>query len=150
MIFDSIQNIGKYRGLSENLDKAIAFVEQKDFAADEPGRYDVCDAFYYTKDTIATRDITDAPFEAHKKYLDIFIPLTGCEIVKSADVSALEEMIGYNEEDDYYIVKGPAQVNCINTPGTFVILFPQDAHNSAGSVDGKTADINKIVVKVRV
>lgn len=150
MIFDSLKNISRYKGISENFDKAVDYICSADFSAAEAGRHDVCEAFYFTKDTIETRDITDAPFEAHKKYADIFIPLTGREIVKSADVSSLDMMIEYKEEDDYYIVKGPAQATVVNTPQTFTVLFPQDAHNSAGGVNGEIISFDKIVVKVRV
>lgn len=150
MIFDTLANIEKYKGISENLDQAIDFICKTDFEKSTQGKTDVCDAFYYTKATVQTGDIADAPFEAHKKYIDIFIPLSGRELVKTAAVDSLIVTYAYQEEDDYCLLEGPAQTNVINTPDTFTILFPQDAHNSAGSVDGKVTDLEKIVVKVRV
>ncbi len=73
----------------------------------------MCEAFYFTKATVETRDITDAPFEAHKKYIDIFIPLTGREIVKTADIGSLTETYPYQDADDFYLFEGPAQVNAV-------------------------------------
>lgn len=150
MIFDTLSNIEKYKGINKNLDQAIDFICKTDFEKSTQGKTDVCDAFYYTKATVQTGDIADAPFEAHKKYIDIFIPLSGRELVKTAAVDSLIVTYAYQEEDDYCLLEGPAQANVINTPDTFTILFPQDAHNSAGSVDGKVTDLEKIVVKVRV
>ncbi len=150
MIFDTLINMEKYKGISENLDQAIDFIKKTDFTKCEEGKTDVCDAFYYTKAVVQTGDITHAPFEAHKKFIDIFIPLTGREIVKTAEVEGLTVTYPYQDADDFYLLEGPAQVNVINTPDTFAILFPQDAHNSAGGVDGEVIDFEKIVVKVRV
>ena len=150
MIFDALKNLKSYKGISKNLDAAIDFIAGTDFQKSSEGKTDVCEAFYYTKATIETRDITDAPFEAHKKYIDIFIPLTGREIVKVADIDSLAETYPYQDADDFYLFEGPAQVNAINTPDTFTILFRQDAHNSAGGVDGEVIAYEKIVVKVRV
>ena len=150
MIFDALKNLKNYKGISKNLDAAIDFIARTDFRGGSEGKTDVCEAFYYTKATIETSDITDAPCEAHKKYIDIFIPLTGREIVKTADINSLTETYPYQDADDFYLFEGPAQVNVVNTPETFAILFPKDAHNSAGGVDGEAIEFEKIVVKVRV
>ncbi len=150
MIFDTLSNIEKYKGISRNLDQAIEFIRKTDFSKSAEGRTAVCDAFYYTKAVVQTGEITDAPFEAHKKFIDIFIPLTGREVVKTAEVGSLTVTYEYQDVDDFYLLEGPTQTNVINTPGTFVILFPQDAHNSAGGVDGEKIEFEKIVVKVRV
>ncbi len=150
MIFDTLSNIEKYKGINKNLDQAIDFICGTDFSDSLEGKTAVCDAFYYTKSAMQTGDITDAPFEAHRRFADIFIPLSGRELVKTAAVDSLIVTYAYQEEDDYCLLEGPAQANVINTPDTFTILFPQDAHNSAGSVDGKVTDLEKIVVKVRV
>lgn len=150
MIFDALKNLKNYKGIHKNLDAAIDFIAGTDFLKSSEGKTDVCEAFYYTKATIETRDITDAPFEAHKKYIDIFIPLTGREIVKTADINSLTETYPYQDADDFYLFEGPTQVGAVNTPETFAILFPQDAHNSAGGVDGEVIQYEKIVVKVRV
>ena len=91
MIFDTLKNLENYKGISKNLDAAIDFIVGTDFQKSSEGKTDVCEAFYFTKATVETRDITDAPFEAHKKYIDIFIPLTGREIVKTADIGSLTE-----------------------------------------------------------
>ncbi len=150
MIFDTLGNIEKYKGISANLDQAIDFIMQTDFSKSETGRTDVCGAFYYTKAVVQTGDISAAPFEAHKKFIDIFIPLSGREIVKTAEVNSLTITYAYQDTDDFYLLEGGTQANVINTPDTFTILFPQDAHNSAGGVDGEVIDFEKIVVKVRV
>lgn len=150
MIFDTLSNIEQYKGISKKLDEAIDFIKKTDFSKSGEGKTAVCDAFYYTKAVVQTGDITDAPFEAHKKFIDIFIPLTGREIVKTAEAASLTVTYPYQDADDFYLLEGPAQTNVVNTPDTFTILFPQDAHNSAGGVDGERIDFEKIVVKVRV
>ena len=133
MIFDTLKNLENYKGISKNLDAAIDFIVGTDFQKSSEGKTDVCEAFYFTKE-----------------YIDIFIPLTGREIVKTADIGSLTETYPYQDADDFYLFEGPAQVNAVNTPETFAILFPQDAHNSAGGVDGEGIEFEKIVVKVWV
>ena len=65
-------------------------------------------------------------------------------------MNSLTITYAYQDTDDFYLLEGGTQANVINTPDTFTILFPQDAHNSAGGVDGEVIDFEKIVVKVRV
>lgn len=153
MIFDTLKNISKYKGLNFHLDKAIDFVmsSNEEFKKSEEGRFDIDDSFYYTKATIKTSNCPgEVPFEAHRRYIDIFIPLSGRETVRTTDIKNTELYQEYNEEDDFLIVTGKTQVTTINTPETFTICFPQDAHNSAIGVDGETIDFEKIVVKVKV
>ena len=49
MIFDTLKNIGCYRGLSANFDRAFAFLAATDFSAMSAGKYEIDgDNVYYT------------------------------------------------------------------------------------------------------
>ena len=159
MIFDRLENIRLYKGISETLDRAIELILTTDFTKAEEGRTEVCDGVYFTKASIETSDITSSFFEVHKKYADIFLPLSGREVVKIASPDGREVLAEYNEENDFYGVAGSlsdnggsglSELSLINTPETFCVCFPEEAHNSAGSVKGETIVFDKIVVKVRM
>lgn len=151
MIFDRLENIGRYKGISETFDRALSLIETADFTAAEQGRTEVCDGVYFTRADIQTTDITDSFFEVHKEYADIFIPLAGEEIVKISDPKGMNLLAEYNPEGDYYAVGGKTDILLTNAPGTFCVCFPEEAHNSAGIPAGqKSETIDKIVVKVRI
>ena len=75
MIFDRLDNIDRYLGISEAFDRAISLIKTTDFTKASEGKTEVSDDVYFTKASITTSDITDSFFEVHKKYADIFIPL---------------------------------------------------------------------------
>ena len=150
MIFDRLDNIDRYLGISEAFDRAISLIKTTDFTKASEGKTEVSDDVYFTKASITTSDITDSFFEVHKKYADIFIPLTGREIVKISSPEGMNRLAEYQEEADYYAVGGKTELSLENTPKTFCVCFPEEAHNSEGNVNGETITFEKIVVKVRM
>lgn len=150
MIYDRLANLEKYRGISESLDRAIDLISSTDFLKSSEGKTEVSDDVYFTKALIQTSDITDSFFEVHKKYADIFIPLSGREVVKISSPEGMKMLADYHEDADYYAVGGAAELTLVNTPETFCVCFPEEAHNSAGSINGETISFEKIVVKVKM
>lgn len=150
MIFDKLKNITRYKGINENLDRAIDLILSTDFQAVTEEKTEISEDLYFTKAAVETSDITDSYFEVHKRYADIFIPLSEKEIVKVSSPEGMNLLMEYNEEADCYAVGGPTDISFVNTPETFCVCFPDEGHNSAGSINGKTVTFEKIVVKVKM
>ena len=93
-------------------------------------------------------DGTEKSFEAHKKYIDIHYCISGSEGIGCADVSTLEPITEYDEENDYFLLSGEYQ-KVILREGDFCIVFPEDAHipMMCGFTGGK---LLKAVAKVKL
>ncbi|TLD40592.1 MAG: putative beta-D-galactosidase [Candidatus Jettenia ecosi] len=91
-----------------------------------------------------------AMLEAHQKYIDIQTVLIGAEGIEWFPIDALQIKIPYNMEKDVEFYHRPrmcpARVDAC--PGTFVVLFPKDAHIPQLVVGDSTKLVKKAVVKV--
>lgn len=81
---------------------------------------------YETKDAESEHAI----LEAHRHVVDVQIVLQGSERIDWFPLSTLEPASAYDPEKDvqYYARPGIAPASVDVTPGTFVVLFPEDAH----------------------
>ena len=91
MIFCKLEQLGRYRGLSQHLDTAIHFLEEGGASRLTMGRNEVDgEAVYVNRfgyDTAA-----EAITEGHIRYIDVHLVLSGQEQIGVADVSTLEEI----------------------------------------------------------
>ena len=93
-------------------------------------------------------DGTAKVFEAHKKYIDIHYCISGSEGIGYADVARLTPTTEYDEENDYFLLKGEYQ-KVVLREGDFCIVFPEDAHIPAMKGEGEDK-LLKAVAKVKV
>lgn len=101
MIYDKRAELARYFGLSPNLDAAIRFLQTTDLTALPMGRTEIPGGdIYYNHFTYTTALISQASlFEAHERYLDLHIVLSGCEQVALAPVESLDEAEVRADED---------------------------------------------------
>jgi YhcH/YjgK/YiaL family protein len=91
-------------------------------------------------------------WEAHRKCVDVHLLVAGEELFGFADVSSLEPVTEYDEQEDVILLEKDGQGECDYvrlTPGTFAIAYPQDAHKPGIVADAKGL-VRKIVVKLPV
>lgn len=151
MIYDTLENIALYRGLSPAMDAAIDCIAQTDFASLAPRRYEVDgDAVYYMVQTPALKAREDTKWEIHRRYIDVQIGLKDGEAIGYAPAKTIKNWEAYNGEKDITLSfdVNPGVVLPLNA-GTFAIFFPDDAHRPAEKA-GENADGFKVVVKVQV
>ncbi len=93
-----------------------------------------------------------ALLETHRKYLDIQAVLVGAERFECFSKDELMVDVPYDETKDAEFYKrtfpGPVSINA--QPGTFIMLFPQDAHMPGLMIDDKAERIKKVVVKINL
>ena len=99
-----------------------------------------------------TRTPEQAVLEAHRRYVDIQIVLSGSEIIEWFPRRTLAVSTPYTEKSDaeFYTRPGPAPVRIVLTPGMFVVLHPDDAHMPALQTNGRPEPVRKVVIKVAV
>lgn len=152
MIYDSLDNLCQYRGLSKNLDAAIDFLASADLFALPEGKHQwIPETVYAVVSQIKTKPGEDPVLEAHRDYLDIQIDLAGTERIGVTALGdpRLTRRQPYDKDGDCELFSGPVSAGCAMGPGRFMILFPQDAH-APGLADGAPGMVKKAVIKVKL
>lgn len=146
MIADRVENIRQYAGLHRLFGKAMAFLEGKDLAALPSGRHEIDGARVYAMiDRSTGRGRDKAVLEAHRKFIDIQVCLSGCEVIGYRPVASCRgDGKGYNDEKDYELFADRPDTWLVLPPGHFAVFFPQDGHAPA-SGDGP---MHKVVLKI--
>lgn len=93
----------------------------------------------------------DAALEAHNKYIDIQILLSGSESFGWSQRIACTEPKGeFDTERDIIFYNDLPTSQVTAQPGEFVIFFPEDAHAPLIRPAGVSGGTRKAIVKVRV
>ena len=138
-----------YLGLSENLDRALELINEDFFASLGDERVDIIPGdVWCTKFSYETISDEESFFEAHEKFLDIHIMLDGSERVEIASPAELELFDSVNE-NDFYAYRGTGRYSLILSPGSFLVVFPDDAHKIKMHC-GEPRKVSKAVFKVRL
>lgn len=130
MIYDTLANIATYRGLGANMDCAIDYLMRTDLSTLSAGRYEIDGAnIYLMIQEPIFRAPADAQFEAHRRYADIQLALTDGEAISCMPVEKIAEWEPFDTEKDIGFTCTAEKGTPLPLPaGTFMILFPQDAH----------------------
>lgn len=147
MIYDKVENVKKYRGMSKWLDTAIDFLENTDLAALPDGRTEIAGDKVFANVMHAEASAEETKeFEIHKKYMDIQIDIEGTEVIQVGyrTDNALE---AFSEETDFGTVSCECNVSCIMGEGKFIVCMAEEPHKP-GIIAGEDASLRKCVIKV--
>jgi biofilm protein TabA len=97
-----------------------------------------------------TRD--EAVLEAHRKYADIQMVITGSEAIEWTPQTGLVVDKAYDKSKDveFYKPNNSGQVRINVLPKTFVMLLPEDAHMPCLIPENKAKFVKKVVIKINV
>lgn len=147
MILDKLTNARAYRGIHPRLDQALDRLTPDFLSAVGPVTERLeGDALCVTRFTYETLPLEETFFEAHRRYLDIHLMMEGQERVELASPAGLEL---FEHRDDFYAYRGQAEQSLILRPGSFLVVFPEDAHRIKIRVNGPQR-VSKVVFKVLV
>lgn len=151
MIYGEIKDLRQYKGISENLDKAIEYILSGDYKKGTVGKNVIDgDKLYFNfPNCPKTKEIEDGFFESHKQYIDIHIVIEGEEnlgFVPRPDATLTKE---YDAEGDYELLDGDIKNIFHLTPERFIMFFPDEPHMALLKVD-KVREIKKVIFKVLV
>jgi biofilm protein TabA len=152
MISTQLKDIGRYKGLNPNLDTAIRWLETGNLLAFPEGRVEIDgDRVYALVQRYSTKTPDLCRFEAHRKYIDIQLLLSGEEIIQVRGIEGLEILEPYKPDIEFFKTP-PAKTahEMFVQAGTALILYPEDAHRPCIAADGVSKPAHKIVVKVAV
>lgn len=151
MIYDKIENIASYTTKHENLEKAYKSIASGAYLNFKDGKNDLDgDNLFAIKVNLILKKPEEGLFEAHRKYIDIHVPLCNSEDVA---VSFLEDIIlesEYDEEGDCLLGNSRRSMALMLSQGEFLVVFPQDAHKVGVSTAHSGQTYEKIIYKVRI
>ena len=152
MVYDTIENLGRYAALVPGLVKALPFITRSDLAQLPDGRVEIDgDRVFANVQTYDTKPIDMRGFEAHRKYADVQFVIGGegelCGVAVPTDEQ--DVVVPYDETKDVLFCAPPLCEWFRLTPGFFALFLPQDAHEPSRQL-GEVAEVRKVVVKVRL
>ena len=148
MIVANLRNKSEYYGIHPELDKALdcltpEFLEK---ASTEKQLLDG-ENLFVTKFHLETVPMEQTFFEAHRKYLDIQVVTEGRERV---DIAHPDSLTLTENKGDFYGYTGQAEQSVILQPGTFLVVFPGDAHRLRIPVEQPGEAFTRVVFKIKV
>ena len=148
MILDTLRNLDRYRNLSANMEQAVKFLQTADLTALPHGRVEISGddvyANHFSYETVPFSK--DLQFEAHQQYLDLHVPLSGCEQIALAPVKDLAET-KVLEDEDAVLYQGEAKDFLTLESGSFLLLYPEEGHLPKLIFKSAT-NVDKLVLKI--
>ena len=149
MIYDKLENAHMYYALHPLFPKAFAALLQMDWEQLPCGRHDIDgDDIFVNLAEYQTLLPDEAPWEAHQRYIDIQLMVSGKEQMGHAFHHTLQVIDPYDTTKDVEFYSGAGQL-ITYSKSTFAIYFPHDAHKP-GIISGAPETVRKAVAKVRL
>jgi biofilm protein TabA len=148
MILDSLKNASAYFSLNPLFKQAFDYINENNLSTIKPGKVVLDgDRLYISFQELEGKTPEAAKMEAHKKYIDIQVVISGDETMGwTAIENCKNEIEPYSPEKDIVFYKDKPAANITVKPGTFAIFFPEDGHAPCIG----NGHIKKAIVKVLV
>lgn len=145
MILDAVTSFERYLPLHPAFKKVVNYVRITSLDTLPLGRHTIeGDAIYVNVETYVTQE--EKKIEAHRRYLDIQMVLSGQENIGWVPLAQTQEHIPYNAEKDILFVRGTTSL-LQATPGIFFMFFPEDAHQPGLQIQ-EPLTVKKAVFKI--
>ncbi len=148
MIFDDIKNIKNYAEIDGKIADFILSLKNdvptgKIFLSEDK-------LTFANVDEYTTKTLENCKLEAHKKYIDIQLLLSGVEELDYISVEGLAVKEAYDEARDVAFFETPDRVlnKVVLEGGKFVLLYPHEAHQPQMAYKNNPSAVKKVVVKL--
>ena len=142
MIYDTIENLGKYPELA----KVKAFLDELNGKELENGKYLIDETCYVAVSEYETGAGNN--FEAHRGYIDVQMLVRGKEYIFVQDLSEGKPVTEYDEKKDITFYKTEKWWGHVLDESNFVLLDTNDVHKPGVAVD-EPMRVKKYVFKIR-
>jgi YhcH/YjgK/YiaL family protein len=148
MIYDTLENFGKYFYTGSPLFRALSFAVEFDPSKPD-GIYEIeSEKIYATVSSFETSPASQKRFEIHRKYADVQVVIEGEEKVEVSLSSELKSVSEYDDAKDTVFLEEPKDsASLVMRRGNFAVIYPNVPHRPNCDVHGKL-HVRKIVVKV--
>lgn len=152
MILDTIDHAAQYRGLHPGIDRALEAVRAYTPENYPGGRVELDGgAVALNLNSYETGPAEGALTEAHRQYIDVMYMVEGVETIYVKPVEQLRNVTQpYDPAIDTLLAATDPDTTAVRLEaGSFIVLFPQDAHCPARCA-GDPMKVKKIIGKVRI
>lgn len=147
MIIDTFERASCYDGLHPWLRRAFEFLTSPELANRPCGRYELEGSRLYVNiEEYTTKPLAQGLLEAHRRYLDIQMLITGTEQIGWAPLANQTIHTPYDATRDIGFYRGDFECFTLQ-PGRWMLFLPQDAH-APQLAFGNPALVRKAVAKV--
>ena len=147
MIHDALKNFNQYTSLHSRFKKVTDFLFAG-IADIDVGSHDLGEGVIAMVSEYDTKNVSEGVIEAHRKYIDIQIMLSGREKVGICNVDECKKE-PYDLEKDLQKMKGDVEFITLK-PCYFAVFFPSDGHMPQIKAGQKSEHVKKIVIKVGI
>ena len=149
MILDTLENASLYDSLGPGFAAAFAWLRRHGAsAAGAPVAVDG-DRVVARPGAYETRPRDPARFECHRRYADVQFVAAGEELVEVAPPEALRPVAPYDPDADVAWFASDAPRDAVRLPaGSFLVLWPHEAHQPGLAPAAGPGAVRKVVVKV--
>ncbi len=146
MILDSLDNFDKYLALNINFNIVSNFLRTTDLINLPEGKIEISDSVFAIISNYTTKQKEESFIEYHKKYIDIQIVISGCELI---GYTAYKDCIDINFFDDKDYGKLEGELNFFKLKsGYFALFFPFEGHMPQIIASEFDKYVKKIVFKI--
>ena len=147
MVFDALENFGKYKSLNANFGKVEEFLRENKLEELEPGKHKISDEVFVISETVPAKKLEDAVLEAHRSYVDVQLCLNSVDNMGWTSIGDCRDVRDeYDSTRDIEFFNDDIQKQIAVTRENFIIFFPWDAHApNIGS-----GELHKIIFKVKI
>lgn len=148
MITDKIENIKNYKEIPNQVSDFLKSLTSNS----DTGHYEIDESSYANIDEYETKPVSNCKFEAHKKYIDIQMLLSGTEELDFIHTENLKIDEEYDCSRDVMFFKNPSikPDSLILNPFKFAMIYPHEAHRPQMNAFDKPQKVKKIVVKILI
>lgn len=148
MIYDTLENLEQYQGVSSRLAQGLKYLRDTDFSQVEDGEYQLDGQNLFVRIShYETKAINLTP-EVHRDYADIQFLIDGAEKIGVAPLADMMEEVEGRPEGDIWFYHGPTEELLLGG-SRFMVFFPQDAHAPCIALNHPTT-VRKCLVKVKL
>ncbi len=151
MVIDTIENLKLYYPLLDCLPKIQKYLADFEKEALPDGKYMMDgENLFAMVQQYETKPAQGRLPEAHRKYIDLQVVMSGEENIGWAPLQTLkEETEEFTKGGDIGFYSGDVQIWVSLKAGHFALLYPQDAHLPCAQVHGPDT-VRKIVFKILI
>lgn len=149
MIIDRIENCKKYEALCPGLSEMFEALAALD--SNTPvGQIKLSNDNFINVASYETNLLAKSRYEGHFVYADVQYMIDGVEWIDIAPGEALK-IVEDGRPDDYCFYEDPTDfTRVVLTPGTFALIWPEEAHRPSLAVNDQPSRVHKAVGKVRL
>ncbi|MBP8855218.1 MAG: YhcH/YjgK/YiaL family protein [Oscillospiraceae bacterium] len=148
MLYDTLENLNQYTGLFDNLDTAIAYIEEHDLSSLPLGKtvIDGDNVFVNVMEAVP-KPTEELNFETHSVYMDLQMDIEGLELFETA-LGDTEELTPYSAETDFALWRADTSCAGILGVGRFVVFLTEEPHKPTIAAAG-CDKVKKCVFKIK-